>query len=509
MGGKMMKRLVLIMIAILLPLSFAYAGGGGESAGKSGYSLYYLPSNVVNNQNILVELTQAKSVNAGSLGSSFGDAISRSYGNDNLVFCCIMDTLKKSIQNGNNVNLTITSPDASGFYFVKDGNETVKVPFEIEVCLAMFYKGDNSATYPVRTIQEKLMTGTTRKFSYETHRRIADFFIFVFNDRDDPHTYNGETSFTKTGSNLYTLSIAPSEFTNTMNNNTRENRYETNEEYPNIVAYYYLCLKILPNQNLEEGPYTATFSLNSTFNSQDISGNTKNNDSINEAVTIKGYVGEEPETSGSEYSFFLSPSVNTYFMDLAVEKDGDEPTYDVARVQFSNTQVVTNPNNPASTNQRRAYTVYISPTNSYGVSDDYEFIRTGTERQERVFANTVEFDLLLQTSDGVYEYIRNSQDYTGNGNNAKANAEAHFKKGKIGGAGLYNGTTNTFFLYPVYSSQQTSSGANNKWKETWELDQHIYLRVKEDSKEISEGANSRKHQEGMYKTTIYFTVVSP
>ncbi|MBR6347563.1 MAG: hypothetical protein IKR80_01275, partial [Spirochaetales bacterium] len=219
--------------------------------------------------------------------------------------------------------------------------------------------------------------------------------------------------------------------------------------------------------------------------------------------------GEEPETSGSEYSFFLSPSVNTYFMDLAVEKDGDEPTYDVARVQFSNTQVVTNPNNPASTNQRRAYTVYISPTNLYTTSDDYEFIRNGTERQERVFANTVEYDLLLQTSDEVYEYIRNSQDYTGNGNNAKANAEAHFKKGKIGGAGLYNGTTNTFFLYPVYSSQQTSSGANNKWKETWELDQHIYLRVKEDSKEISEGANSRKHQEGMYKTTIYFTVVSP
>lgn len=507
----MIKKLLLIMLAVLLPLSFVYAGGGGESAGKSGYSLYYLPSNVANNQNVLVEITQAKSVDAGTLGSSYGDAISRSYDNDNLVFCCIMDTLKKSIQNGsNNVNLTVTSPYASGFYFVKDGNETVKVPFEIEVCLSMFYKGNNSSAYGTRVVQEKLVTGTTKTFNYSTSRRTADFILgFPVNKRTETENYSGNTLLTKNRTDQYTLSIAPSDFSNTMNTDTRDTRYETNADYPNIIAFYYLCLKILPNQNLEEGQYTATFTLNSTFNSQDISGTTKNNDSINEIITIKGYVGEEPETSGSEYSFFLSPSVNTYFMDLAVEKDGDEPTYDVARVQFSNTQVVTNPSNPASTNQRRAYTVYISPTNLYTDSDDYEFIRTGTERQERVFANTVEFDLLLQTSDGVYEYIRNSQDYTGNGNNAKANAEAHFKKGKIGGAGLYNGTTNTFFLYPVYSSQQTSSGANNKWKETWELDQHIYLRVKEDSKEISEGANSRKHQEGMYKTTIYFTVVSP
>jgi len=506
-----MKKLFLIIIAVLIPLSSVYAGGGGESAGKSGYSLYYFPSNVANNQNVLVELTQAKSVNASSLGSSYGDAISRSYDNDNLVFCCLMDTLKKSIQtDSSNVTLTITSPDASGFYFVKDGNETVKVPFEIEVCLSLFYKG-NDTNYANRLIQEKLTEGEPRDYSYTFSRWTGYYipFIGIVNRREVKINISGSTGLTKDSINQYSLKIAPSDFTNTENTDTRDTVNSTNDQYPDVIAFYYLCLKILPNQNLEEGQYTASFTLNSTFNSQDISGTTKNNDSINETITIKGYVGEEPETSGSEYSFFLSPSVNTYFMDLAVEKDGDEPTYDVARVQFSNTQVVTNPNNPASTNQRRAYTVYISPTNLYTDSDDYEFIRTGTERQERVFANTVEFDLLLQTSDGVYEYIRNSQDYTGNGNNAKANAEAHFKKGKIGGAGLYNGTTNTFFLYPVYSSQQTSSGANNKWKETWELDQHIYLRVKEDSKEISEGANSRKHQEGMYKTTIYFTVVSP
>ena len=506
-----MKKLVLILLAVLIPLSFAYAGGGGESAGKSGYSLYYLPSNVANNQNVLVEITQAKSADAGTIGSSYGDAISRSYDNDNLVFCCIMDTLKKSIQNGsNNVNLTITSPYAAGFYFVKDGNDTVKVPFEIEVCLSMFYKGNNSSAYGTRVVQEKLVTGTTKTFNYSTSRRTADFILgFPVNKRTETENYSGNTVLTKNGTNQYTLSIAPSDFSNTMNTDTRDTRYETNADYPNVIAFYYLCLKILPNQNLEEGQYTATFTLNSTFNSQDISGTTKNNDSLNETITIKGYVGEEPETSGSEYSFFLSPGINTYFMDLAVEQGGEEPTYDVARIQFGNIDIVTNANNPASTNQRRAYTIYISPTNLYTASDDYEFIRTGTERQERVFANTVEYDLLLQTSDGVYEYIRNSSDYTGDGDNAKSHAESHFTVGKIGGAGLLNGTTNTFYLYPLYSSQQTSSGANNKWKETWDLDAHIYLRVKEDSKEISEGANTRKHQEGMYKTTIYFTVVSP
>ena len=507
-----MKRLLLILLFLIVPLSIVFAGGGGgESAGKSGYSLYYLPSNVANNQNVLVELTQAKSANAGTLGTSYADAISRSYDNDNLVFCCLMDTLKKSIQNGsNNVTLIITSPDASGFYFVKDGNESVKVPFEIEVCLSLFYKGNNSAAYGTRLVQEKLVTGTTKTFNYTTSRRTADFiFGFPYNQKTVTEDFSGNTVVTKNSPDRYTLSIAPSDFSNTMNTDTNGTRYETNAEYPNVIAFYYLCLKILSNQNLEEGQYTATFTLNSTFNSQDISGNTQNNDAINETITIKGYVGEEPETNSSEYSFFLSPGVNTYFMNLAVESGGDEPTYDVAKVQFSNTTIVTQANDPASTSKRRAYTIYISPTNLYTASGDYQFIRNGTERQERVFANTVEFDLLLETSPGNYEYIRNSVDYTGNGNNAKANAEAHFTVGKIGGAGLLGGTDNTFFLYPVYSSQQTSSGANNKWKETWELDQHIYLRVTDEYKEVSTGENIKRHQEGMYSSSIYFTVVSP
>ena len=52
-----------------------------------------------------------------------------------------MNTLKDGIQSGN-VDLTITSSDAGGFFFIKDGNETVKIPFEIEVCASAFYKGD-------------------------------------------------------------------------------------------------------------------------------------------------------------------------------------------------------------------------------------------------------------------------------------------------------------------------------------------------------------------------------
>ena len=106
-------------------------------------------------------------------------------------------------------------------------------------------------------------------------------------------------------------------------------------------------------------------------------------------------------------------------------------------------------------------------------------------------------------------FLRNSSDYTDDGNNAKANVQAHFTVGKAGGAGLLDGTDNTFYIYPLYSSQQTSSGANNKWKETWELDMHIYLRIKDESKEVSSGENARRHQEGMYSTTIYFTIVSP
>ena len=106
-------------------------------------------------------------------------------------------------------------------------------------------------------------------------------------------------------------------------------------------------------------------------------------------------------------------------------------------------------------------------------------------------------------------FLRNSSDYTDDGNNAKANAQALFTVGKAGGAGLLDGTDNTFYIYPLYSSQQTSSGNSNKWKETWEMNEHIFLQIKDESTEIQSGQNARRHQEGVYTSTIYFTIVSP
>ncbi len=504
----MMKKLVLILLSLIVPLSFAFAGPGGESVGDSGYSLYYLPSNVANNQSVMVELTQAKSINISSLGTSYADAISSSYGNDNLVICCLMNTLKDGIQSGN-VDLTITSSDAGGFFFIKDGNETVKIPFEIDVGVAVFYKGNNKTDYSDRLFRKKISASDpSLEISYTTTREVGNT---ISHHTETLNYSESANTLSLTSPNQYSLSISPTKYTNTLSTYKYSHRNDSNDDLPNLIKFYYISINLPENhQGIEEGLYTAAFTLNATFTEYNLKTETTSRITTNEIISVKGYVGEKPEMSDADYSFFLSPSVNTYFMDLAVEQGGDEPTYDIAKVQFSYTDIVTQKNDPASTNRRRAYTIYISPTNLYTASDDYEFIRNGTERQDRVFANTVEFDLLLQTSDGVYEYIRNSSDYTGNGNDAKSNAEAHFTKGKIGGAGLYQNTTNTFFLYPVYSSLLTSSVDDiNKWKETWELDQHIYLRVKEDSKEISEGANARKHQEGMYKTTIYFTVISP
>ena len=508
----MTKRLLFILLVMILPVSFVFAGGGGgESVGNYGYSVYYFPSKVANNQSVFVELTQQKSASISTLGTSFSDAISSDYENSNLVVCCLMDTLNNTVQTGN-VNLTITSSDASGFYFKKDGNDTIKAPFEIEVCCAAFYKGDNAATFGSRQIHSKLAASESIQKTYTTTRKVGSDWGPItgrpYTVTTEKLNYTINTGLSKNGSNTYVLNMYTSDYSNTMNTDTKSTRYETNEELPNIITYYYVCLKLPENQNLESGYYTATFTVNATFNSKDISGTVHANDKISETISVKGYVGEEPEISDTEFSFFLAPGANTYFMDLEVESGNTPPVYDVARVQFNFTTITTSPSNPASTNQRRAYKIYVSPTNLYTVSGDYQFIRNGTERQDRVFANTVYYDLLIETSEGTYEKLSASADYTGNGNNAKANAQSHFTTGKIGGVTKVN-NTNTYLLYPLYDSQQTSSGASNKWKETWEMNEHIFLQIKDESTEIQSGQNARRHQEGVYTSTIYFTIVSP
>ena len=486
-----MKRKIFFLFLILaLSFSFAFANPGGESAGQSAASLYFLPTSLVNNQGQFIELSQQHSINVSSVGESFVNAYKDLYDDDHLVVCCLMDTLNKSVQS-DPVSLSITS--TNGFRFVQDDNATNTIPFEIEVVCTVFYKGNNSTNYASRIIHQKMIPGTNIDVDYTTVRNYG-----FFSSQTETLDYEEDTIFRKVDNNTYNISIPATAFTNTLTTSLYFSAKDENKQYPNLVKCYYICIKTLGGSNFAPGHYSATFTVkaDSNFMSSALGSGTGTSTPLNEVVTIKGYVGEEPEQVDSGFSFFVGPGADTYFMDLAVADGEDSPTYDVATVRFNH--IYLNSSKP-NQNRNEKYVIYISPTSEYEATGVYKFRRIGTDAQQGSFANEVEYDLLLQT-DGLgedgFSYIEDCGNYS-----ATAFSEIG---GKIARAGKASVGDNTYYIYPVYTSVQTSQGANTKYKEEWSLQQHIYIRISDDSKETE----SVLHQTGMYYSYSYFTVIT-
>ncbi len=490
---KKTHRILLFMIILFITTS-SLVFAGGSSEGNAGYSLYYVPTNIVNNQGLLIELSQAKSVSASNVGTAYASATSYSYPTaKDLVICCLIDSLNDSVQT-DNVEVSIT--DNTGFYFIKDGNPTSRIPYEIEVICSAFYKGDNSTSYANSVIDQskrKMTIGGSSSIpiSYSTYRHIT-----IFND--ESKNYSENTSFEK-DQDTYTLSISPTKFTNTMD--TWFGQYnETNAQYPNLMKYYYICLKVPGGTGFEEGTYTARLTINANFTSKSLTGDSKP-DSISETISIKGYIGEEPEQqSDLAYSFFVFGSKDTYMMDLTQEE-----YYDIARVQFMYTEMKKQPNSPDSVNSHQRYKIYISPTDTYGNPGEYYFKKIGTESQEKSFTNSVDYELYVETGNDTYVKIEKASDFTGetSAKTMETKAKNYYSSGKIAGAGLYS--NNTYYLYPLYSVVQTITGTNSTYKETWELDQEIFLKI---TPNTNPEYNDMVKQDGTYSSIVYFTVVT-
>lgn len=484
-----MKKAAIVFFLIVLSMSAVFAGGGmGESAGQSASSLYFLPTSLVNNQGKFIELSQPKSINATSVGESFVNAYKDEYENDHLVVCCLMDTLNNAVQSGD-VTINISSPN--GFCFVQEDNATNTVPFEIEVVCAVFYKGNNSTTYSSRLIRQKMESGTAIDIDYTTTRNYGFLSMST-----ETIPYSESTVFNKESNSLYSITIPPTDYTNTLTTSLYFSAKDENKQYPNLVKCYYVCIKIPGNANLATGYYSATFTIAATENflSAALGSTTGVSTPLSQTVMVRGYVGEEPEQNSSGYSFFVGAGNDTFFMDLSVTGDEDSPTYDVATVRFN--RIYLNSSQPSS-DRKNKYVVYISPTDNYSASGTYKFRRIGSDAQQGGFANEVEYDLFLQTTDSSgYTNIGDCNDY--------ASSAFTEPDGKIASAGKANVGNNTYYLYPVYTSAQTSSGTNTKYKEEWILQQHIYIQIADSSKETA----SKLHQIGMYYSYIYFTVVT-
>ena len=364
------KYLFVILLIATLSLFAVYANAEWENV------LLSQPTDVINNQSVLIELSQPKSI---VFDSAFGStAFSAPYKSSyvqegNIVLFTLIDTLD-SDKNSGNISLSITSEDATGFFFTKDGNETNTLQYEIEMCLLEFsYK----RTYrdPYYTYEK---TSKSDKLQLNTETTIGD---------------SKKTKFETVGANAYKLSIPVTDYTSWAGLGWLG-------DYPKHIRYYYACVKILGGQNLEEGTYTSSFFVESTG----LIPRTK--------YTIKGYVGEKPLVETTSCSFYIDPTPESYFMDLVVKKEDISPSKDIASIKLYNTRRKSYSNDPSKEDVKKRFTIYISPTSVYTDNGRYVFKKIGTENQsDDNFAYRIYYDIDTTNTTGLTKLNNTNNTY--------------------------------------------------------------------------------------------------
>ena len=449
------RVLLLTLLLLIVPLSLLFAGGASEGR------LVYLPRNVVNNSNVMIELSQAKQLT--SITTDFSNTST-----NNLALFRLRDTLRKDSSlsqpsdSSNGVVVTISSLD--GWKFVHENNPTATIDFSMNAfCTERKRDGRNFNNY-VDTVS----LGSSNKLKYSSFNTYFKL---------ENNKYKTIIPFTDFGRDWWSY-------------------------YANYIRELDFCIIIPNNVSAESGYYTTRLTITSTsFTEYDEDGRSLGTSSLNYTITIRGYVGIDPGTNSSP-SFIVSSAADTYSMNLDLASQ--TTPYIVANVKFLNVAIVNS--EPDNSTQKTKYTIYISPTNVYndggtGTTSDpieyrYKFIRIGSESQARTDENTVYYDLYLKTSANGYTAMKSITTNT------------TLSTGKIGSAGvLSNSVKTTFKLLPKYNSEQISSaglfGGSTEYKETWELDQDIYLKLTSESM-----AARLQHQPGIYYSNIYFTMVS-
>ena len=423
------KYLLAILLILTLSLFAIYANAEWENV------LLAQSTEVINNQSVLIELSQPKTIDFSVFSSiAYTAPYKSSYENDDIVLFAIIDTLD-SDKNSGDISLSITSDDATGFFFTKDGNETNKLRYEMEVCLLEF-SYQRKYTRPYYSYEK---TTKSQKLQENTETTIGD---------------NKKTKFEPNGINGYKLSIPVTDYTSWAGVGLLG-------DYPKHIRYYYVSVKILGGQNLEEGTYTSSFYVES----EGLIPKTK--------YTIKGYVGEKPFVETTSCNFYIDPGADSYFTDLVVKKGETSPSKEVAILQLYKTRREDYSDTPSANNLKKKYTVYISPTSIYTDNGRYVFKKIGTENQsDDNFAYRIYYEIDTTNTTGLTKL---------------------------------NNTNNTYYFYPEYTNQLISTSSGTKtYQEFWKLeDKHIYIKVSEESKEDDENM----HAIGTYTSKIYFTIV--
>ena len=417
---KKNKLLIAFLLVLASSLFSLFAGADWENV------LLCQPTNVINNQSVMIEMSQAKTINH---DSAFGSVVytapykPKYEDQGDIVLMALIDTLDSS-KNGSSVTFTIESDDPAGFYFVKDGNETNKVRYELEACFLEFEKSFNirklSIEYPKTSNGKKMRLGIEENCGESK-----------------------KTKFEYNGTNKYTISIPTTSYSSILG-------WGWLGDYPQHLRFYYICVHVLGGQNLEEGSYSSSFHVRSSDSSIP---STK--------YTIKGYVGEKPVADSTEFSFFIGPAADSYFTDLVVAKNTTSPSKDIASLQFYFTRKGTYSSEPSANTYKKKFTIYISPTNDYAANARFVFKKTGTENQADSFANRIYYEIDTTNTTGLTKYSNNTNNYS-----------YYFYPD---------------YSSQLLSSSGNNKNYQEFWKLEGK---HIYIKVSEDSKETNDNMHS-------------------
>lgn len=442
-----MKKIVFVLITLLsLGLFSVFANGASETG------LYYYPRNVVNNSNVVIDLSDKEHTIKLS-GTDFG----RDFVNNDAKHLGLF-RIEENISNYNNdqydddgVKITIKSLD--NWTFVHETNLTSTREFTINAFKITRKRTDHWSGLIGQNNSPEFDTTTTTYSQPQELTQEAGMFSF----------YASYSAFDK----------------------PKVKRYVSN------IFEYDIAVELKPETGyLEAGYYTTrlevTVAKYKTHKSDNTGGVDFESDegAITYNIVLRGHVGDY-EDNNATYNFLVTSANDTYKMDLGktIAQTRQSP-FQVARVQFlyalSNQSATT----PRATTKFR---IYISPSNNYRQTygnniNPYYFYARGTEYLERDYNNTVWYQLCDE-----------------NGNALPVAKERT-------GTSTTNETTissTTYQILPDYDDGYTA--ANRKYNETWRIDKYIYLYV---VRKPGDNTNVEPvHDSGIYFANIYFTLV--
>lgn len=437
-----MKKIVFVLITLLsLGLFSVYANGASET------DLYYYPRNVVNNSNVVIDLSDKE------------------------------HTIK------------LSSTDF-GRDFVNNDAKHLGL-FRIEENLSNY----NDDQYDTNGIEVKIKSLDNWKFVHETNiTSTRDFTINAFKitrTRTDHWNWGTNEPDFNTASNASVQALTDTAGVLSFYASYSGFDRPVVKRYVSNIFEYDFAIELKPEDGyLEAGYYTTrlevTVAKHKTHKSDNWGGvDLKSNvDESTYNIVLRGHVGDY-EDNNATYNFLVTSATDTYKMDLGktIAQTKQSP-FQIARVQFLYALSNQNSTTPRATTKFR---IYISPSNNYRQTygnnvNPYYFYARGTEYLERDYSNTVWYKLCDENGNALPA----AKERTGTNTSNETSISSM-----------------TYQLLPDYVDGYTA--ANRKYNETWSLDKYIYLYA---VRRPGDNTNVEPvHDSGIYFANIYFTLV--